>query len=71
MFSEARASTVRSTSATRVPLVSARCTASAMTGPSISGSEYGRPSSMTSAPASAMARAASMAPLTEGNPAGR
>ena len=35
----ATASTVLSTSATRVPAASARCTASAITGPSISGSE--------------------------------
>ena len=67
----ATASTVRSTSATRVPAVSARWTASAITGPSISGSEYGSPSSMMSTPAAAMARAASMAPSTVGNPAGR
>jgi len=42
-----------------------------MTGPSISGSEYGRPISITSAPAWAIATAASAAPDTDGNPAGR
>ena len=67
----ATVSTVRSTSVTWVPPASARCVASWMTGPSISGSEYGRPISITSAPACAIATAASAAPATDGNPAGR
>ncbi len=67
----ATASTVRSVSATLVPAVSAAYTASWMTGPSISGSEYGRPTSMMSAPASAMATAAVIAPSTLGKPVGR
>ncbi len=67
----ATASTVRSTSRTRTPPVSARCTASWMTGPSISGSEYGRPISTTSAPERAIASAASIAVSTVGKPAGR
>ena len=67
----ATASTVRSTSVTLVPPASAWCTASWMTGPSSSGSVYGRPISITSAPASAIARAAAIAPSTVGNPAGR
>ena len=67
----AMASTVRSVSATLVPAASAACTACWMTGPSISGSEYGRPTSMMSAPASAMATAAVIAPSTLGKPAGR
>ena len=40
-----------------------------MTGPSISGSEYGGPTSSTSAPASAMARNAASDPSRSGNPA--
>src|SRR5260221_10077408 len=67
----ATASAVCSTSATRVPPASARWVASWMTGPSISGSEYGRPISTMSAPASAMAVAAAIAPGTDGKPAGR
>src|SRR5215472_2856620 len=61
----ATASTVRSTSATRAPPASARWVASWMTGPSSSGSEYGRPISTRSAAAPAIA------PGTEGKPAGR
>ena len=67
----ATASTVRSTSATRTPPVSARCTASWMTGPSISGSEYGRPTSTMSAPERAIASAASIPASTEGKASGR
>src|SRR5215467_6706994 len=67
----ATASTVCSTSATRAAPTSARWAASWMTGPSSSGSEYGRPISTRSAPAPAMAVAAAIAPGTEGKPAGR
>src|SRR5260370_925441 len=64
------ASTVCSTSATRVPVASARRVASWMTGPSISGSEYGRPISPMSAPPSAQALPPPVPPRTDGNPAG-
>ena len=47
----ATASTVRSTRAGVVPAASARSTACWITGPSITGSEYGRPTSTASTPA--------------------
>ena len=40
-------------------------------GPSITGSEYGEPTSTMSTPASTIARIASMPPSTVGKPAGR
>src|ERR1035438_2142214 len=61
----APAATVASTSPMCVPPLRARCTASWITGPSISGSEYGRPISTTSAPPSAIATAAAIAPSPE------
>ena len=67
----ATASTVRSTSAGLVPPASARSMAAWTTGPSSSGSVYGRPISITSAPACAIALPASIAPSTVGKPAGR
>ena len=45
------------------PASSARCDASWMTGPSITGSENGMPTSMASAPAAAAARMASSQPV--------
>jgi hypothetical protein len=62
----ATASTVRSTSAVRVPWRRAASTAAWIVGPSISGSVYGSPTSTTSAPASTMARIADAAPWTLG-----
>ena len=46
-------------SAIRNPLASACCVAAWMTGPSMTGSEYGSPSSSTSTPFSTIATAAS------------
>ena len=69
--SAAVASTVRSTSATRTPPASAASAARWMVGPSMTGSEYGSPTSTTSTPDSTMARIAAMPPSTVGNPAGR
>ncbi len=55
----ATASTARSTSAWRVPACSEAWWAAWMTGPSMSGSEYGMPTSTASTPASTMATIAS------------
>ena len=51
----ATASTVRSTPAGVIPPASASSTACWITGPSSTGSEYGRPTSTTSTPASTIA----------------
>jgi hypothetical protein len=67
----ATASTVRSTSVVRMPRSSACWAAAWIVGPSITGSLYGRPTSMTSQPESTITRRASMPPATSGNPAGR
>ena len=55
----------------RKPASSAMSAASWMVGPSIIGSEYGRPTSMTSAPAATTALMLSIDPSTVGYPAGR
>ena len=55
----------------RKPLARACWVAACMTGPSITGSVYGRPSSMTSTPLPARATAASMLSVSVGNPTGR
>lgn len=62
----ATCSTACSVSRTRVPCCSATSTARWMTGPSITGSVYGMPSSTTSAPASIMVRTACTEPGTVG-----
>jgi hypothetical protein len=59
------------TSRTRKPSARARCVAAWITGPSMTGSEYGRPSSMTSTPFSARTTAASMLVCRSGKPTGR
>ena len=56
----------RNRSGMRKPAASASSAAAWMTGPSIIGSEYGRPTSMTSAPASTMALMRSMDSSTVG-----
>ncbi|KLN34765.1 hypothetical protein FB00_10595 [Cellulosimicrobium funkei] len=65
------AATTRNTSATRTPASSAVWAAAWMTGPSITGSVYGMPSSSTSTPDSTSASAASIDRSTVGNPTGR
>ena len=67
----ATASTVRSTPAVVVPAASARSTAVWITGPSSTGSEYGRPTSTTSTPPETIAVSAAIPPSTDGTPAGR
>ena len=63
--------TTRKRSLMRKPASSAMSAASWIVGPSIIGSEYGKPTSMTSAPASTTALMASIDPSTVGYPAGR
>ncbi len=58
--------TVCSTSGVVVPAASAASTASWMVGPSMTGSEYGRPTSTMSAPPSTRAVMAATAPSTDG-----
>src|SRR2546421_11214743 len=66
----AAASIARSTSRVRTPPASAISLARWMTGPSMTGSEYGNSTSTTSTPDSTIARIAAMLPGTVGNPAG-
>jgi hypothetical protein len=64
-------STAAKTSRTREPPARACSTARWMTGPSMTGSEYGTPSSTMSTPASTIAVAAAIEPATSGKPSGR
>ena len=66
----ATASMIRSVSRVRTPPARAMSLAFWMTGPSITGSEYGSSTSMTSQPASAIAIIEAMLSSTVGNPAG-
>ena len=63
--------TTSKTLSTRNPLAMASVVAAWMTGPSMTGSEYGMPISIRSAPFFAMAMPASMVAWTSGYPAGR
>src|SRR4051794_9203049 len=67
---DATASMIRSVSRVRTPPASAMSLAFWITGPSITGSEYGSSTSITSHPASAIATIEAMLPSTVGNPAG-
>ena len=66
----ATASMVRRMSRVRTPPARAMSLARWITGPSITGSEYGSSTSMTSQPASAIASIEAMLPSTVGKPAG-
>src|SRR6266511_371559 len=61
---------IRSVSRVRTPPASAMSLAFWMTGPSMTGSEYGSSTSITSQPASAIATIEAMLASTVGNPAG-
>jgi len=67
----ATASTARSTSGMPTPARTATSTASWITGPSMPGSEYGTPTSTTSAPPSTAATMAAIEVSTSGYPTGR